>query len=127
MFYAARTRSLLFYYQVSLALVGAVGGPLCGMFLLGGIFRFIEWKVSKYRKLFDYNQSNYVSLQRNSYLTQSILQGVSSGGLVSLALNIWISIGSISVKGQHPILPPAPVDQCDPPFNLTESQPAAPL
>ena len=47
------------------------------------------------------------------------VQGALSGGLVAFALSVWISGGSIGVKGQHPPLPPISVAGCVDLVNVT--------
>ncbi|XP_046371459.2 sodium-coupled monocarboxylate transporter 2-like [Haliotis rufescens] len=69
--------------QTAIALLGACGGPIVGTFFLGALF---PW-------------------------TNKI--GAIAGVLVSLAMNLWLTVGA-TLYGHPPVpLPPAPGNSCD--------------
>ncbi|CAH1785524.1 unnamed protein product [Owenia fusiformis] len=68
--------------QVTLALVGAAGGAIVGMYSLGAFTSSCNWK------------------------------GAVVGGWVSLAFVLWISAGAFSIKSTKHILPPASTNGC---------------
>ncbi|KAI0223019.1 Sodium-dependent multivitamin transporter [Lamellibrachia satsuma] len=75
--------------QVSTQILGAVGAPLLGLFLLGGLFR------------------------------KAVAKGAIVGGVLGFAMTLYIGLGSLTVKGCHPTLPAISVANCDPPVNST--------
>ncbi|ELU04804.1 hypothetical protein CAPTEDRAFT_201499 [Capitella teleta] len=68
--------------QVSISFASATGGPLYGMFILGGISASSNW--------------------------QGALIGCGAGS----AINLWIVFGSQSIPAFSPTLPPLPSDNC---------------
>ncbi|ELT93800.1 hypothetical protein CAPTEDRAFT_220652 [Capitella teleta] len=68
--------------QVSMSFSSATGGPLYGMFFLGGISASSNW--------------------------QGALIGCGAGS----AINLWIVFGSQSIPAFNPTLPPLPSDNC---------------
>ncbi|KAI0228436.1 Sodium-dependent multivitamin transporter [Lamellibrachia satsuma] len=78
--------------QVSTQILGAVGAPLLGLFLLGGLFR------------------------------KAVAKGAIVGGVLGFALILYIGLGSLTVRGCHPTLPAISVADCDPPVNSSTTQ-----
>ncbi|KAI0207882.1 Sodium-dependent multivitamin transporter [Lamellibrachia satsuma] len=76
--------------QVSAQILGAIGSPLFGMFLLGGLFRKVEAK------------------------------GAIAGGILGFAATSFANVGSLTVAGYHRRLPPTRMDGCEPLINSTE-------
>ncbi|KAL3876940.1 hypothetical protein ACJMK2_034719 [Sinanodonta woodiana] len=68
--------------QVALSAMGAAGGPVSGLFFLGGIFP----------------QANWI--------------GAFSGGIISLAITIWIAVGSVLYGKAIPLSPPPSTSGC---------------
>jgi hypothetical protein len=79
--------------QVSIALGGSIAGPLTGLFILGGVSKHGNWK------------------------------GALIGGMGGLAINAWLTIGSLRLQRQHPTLHPVSVQRCLLPDNYTLIQP----
>ncbi|KAK3583609.1 hypothetical protein CHS0354_039431 [Potamilus streckersoni] len=68
--------------QIALSAMGAAGGPVTGLFFLGGIFP----------------QANWI--------------GALSGGIISLAITIWIAVGSVLYGKTAPLSPPPSTSGC---------------
>ncbi|KAK2190148.1 hypothetical protein NP493_86g04012 [Ridgeia piscesae] len=75
--------------QVTTQILGALSGPVFGMFMLGGLFR------------------------------KTLAMGTMTGGLFGLVLTFFIGLGSLTVKGCHPTLPAISVAGCEPSVNST--------
>src|SRR5688572_15208537 len=41
-----------------------------------------------------------------------LFKGTLLGGIVGVMVTLWINIGSLTVRGKHPPLPPVSVEQC---------------
>ena len=68
--------------QISLSAAGAIGGPGAGMIFLGGLFPHANW-----------------------------IGGI-AGGLTGLAVNIWVSIGSVLYGKKAPLSPSIGTTHC---------------
>ncbi|XP_064595749.1 sodium-coupled monocarboxylate transporter 2-like [Liolophura sinensis] len=94
--------------QISGTILGSMGGPLTGLFVLGALFPSATAKVVLLSLLLLLQPDNL-----EEYFSCTVA-GAISGSIGAFALVFWIAMGSsfspLTVK--TPYLPAAPIDQC---------------